>query len=165
MAIARRQAAVRDEAAGGRGGRPRDEVTPDQARLRNGPASRWELDLFSSRNRAITPELTRLIEQYTKSKGHPPSKRTIWIPGQQAAQNTRRTKSEAKRIVAGATGKEEPTEAERLAGWERQVAREEMRALARVHHDARAYAAAHRSVPLGCSDCRNELVAEASEDH
>jgi conjugative relaxase-like TrwC/TraI family protein len=120
---------------------------PDGNGAEVGGVSTEVMDLFSSRNRAITPELARLIEQYTKSKGHPPSKRTIWLLGQQAAQNTRRTKSEAKRIVAGATGKQEPTEAERLAGWERQVAREEMRALARVHHDARGYAAAHRSVP------------------
>jgi hypothetical protein len=120
---------------------------PDGNGAEVGGVSTEVRDLFSSRNRAITPELARLIEQYTNSKGHPPSKRTIWLLGQQAAQNPRRTKSEAKRIVAGATGKEEPTEAERLAGWEQQVAREEMRALARVHHDARAYAAAHRSVP------------------
>jgi len=50
-------------------------------------------------------------------------------------------------MVAGATGKEEPTEAERLAGWERQVAQEEMQALSQVHTAARAYAAAHRMHP------------------
>jgi hypothetical protein len=50
-------------------------------------------------------------------------------------------------MVAGTTGTEEPTEAERLAGWEQQVAREEMRALSQVYTDARAYAAAHRTVP------------------
>jgi hypothetical protein len=112
-----------------------------------GGVSKDVTDLFSSRNRAITPELARLIEQYTKAKGHPPSKRTIWLFGQQAAQNTRRSKAQARRMVAGATGSEEPTEAERLAGWERQVVREEMRALSKVYQDARAYAAAHRTVP------------------
>jgi hypothetical protein len=112
-----------------------------------GGVSQDVMDLFSSRNRAITPELARLIEQYTKAKGHPPSKRTIWLLGQQAAQNTRRSKAQARRMVAGTTGKEEPTEAERLAGWERQVARDELRALSHVHRDARAYAAAHRTVP------------------
>ncbi len=112
-----------------------------------GGVSKDVMDLFSSRNRAITPELARLIDQYTEAKGHPPSKRTIWLLGQQAAQNTRRTKAQARRMVAGATGQDEPTEAERLAGWERQVAREEIRALSRVHQDARAYAAAHRGHP------------------
>ena len=112
-----------------------------------GGVSKDVMDLFSSRNRAITPELARLIDQYTKAKGHPPSKRTIWLLGQQAAQNTRRSKAQARRMVAGATGSEEPTEAERLAGWERQVAREEMQALSQVHAEARAYAAAHRTRP------------------
>jgi hypothetical protein len=112
-----------------------------------GGVSKDVMDLFSSRNRAITPELARLIGQYTKAKGHPPSRRTIWLLGQQAAQNTRRTKAQARRLVAGTTGSEEPTEAERLAGWERQVAREEMQALSQVHQDVRAYAAAHRTHP------------------
>jgi ATP-dependent exoDNAse (exonuclease V) alpha subunit len=112
-----------------------------------GGVSKDVMDLFSSRNRAITPELARLIEQYTKAKGHPPSKRTIWLLGQQAAQNTRRSKAQARRMVAGTTGQEDPAEAERLAGWERQVAREEMQALSRVCQDARAYAAARRTHP------------------
>jgi hypothetical protein len=122
-------------------------LRPDGSGAEVGGVSQEVMDLFSSRNRAITPELARLIEQYAKSKGHPPSKRTIWLLGQQAAQNTRRTKAEARQMVAGATGKEEPAEADRLAGWERQVAREEMRALSHVYQDARAYAAAHRAVP------------------
>ena len=79
---------------------------PDGSGAEVGGVSQEVMDLFSSRNRAITPELARLIEQYTKSKGHPPSKRTIWLLGQQAAQNTRRTKAAAKRMVAGATGKD-----------------------------------------------------------
>jgi TrwC relaxase/AAA domain len=113
-----------------------------------GGVSQEVMNLFSSRNRAITPELARLIDQYTKAKGHPPSKRTIWLLGQQAAQNTRRTKAQARRMVAGTTGQEDPTEAERLAGWEWQVTREEMRALSQVHHDARAYAAAQPATPV-----------------
>jgi conjugative relaxase-like TrwC/TraI family protein len=51
------------------------------------------MDLFSSRSRALTPELKELIGQYQKIHGKAPSKRTIWLLGQQAAQNTRRTKS------------------------------------------------------------------------
>ncbi len=112
-----------------------------------GGVSKDVMDLFSSRNRSITPELARLIDHYTKAKGHPPSKRTIWLLGQQAAQNTRRTKAQARRMVAGTTGKEEPTEAERLAGWERQVTRDETGALSQVHRDARAYAVAHPTTP------------------
>jgi ATP-dependent exoDNAse (exonuclease V) alpha subunit len=108
-----------------------------------GGVSKDVMDLFSSRNRAITPELAKLIDQYTRTKGHPPSKRTIWLLSQQAAQNTRRSKAQARRMVAGTTGSERPTEAERLAGWERQVAREETQALSQVHLAARAYAAAH----------------------
>ena len=142
---------------------------PDGSGAEVGGVSQEVMDLFSSRNRAITPELARLIEQYTKAKGHPPSKRTIWLLGQQAAQNTRRTKAAAQRMVAGATGKEEPTGADRLAGWERQVAREEMRAVSRVHQDARAYAAAHRVVPhVGEQDkarAARVAVAEVQRQH
>jgi hypothetical protein len=42
---------------------------------------------------ALTPELKTLIGQYQTAHGKPPSKRTIWLLGQQAAQNTRRTKA------------------------------------------------------------------------
>ncbi len=44
---------------------------PDGSGAEVGGVSQEVMDLFSSRNRAITPELARLIEQYTKSKGHP----------------------------------------------------------------------------------------------
>ena len=80
-----------------------------------GGVSQDVIDLFSSRSRALTPELKTLISQYQTAHGRPPSKRTIWLLGQQAAQNTRRTKAEARRIVAGQAGTAEPTEAQRLA--------------------------------------------------
>jgi TrwC relaxase len=83
------------------------------------------MDLFSSRARSLTPELKALIGQYQSMHGRPPSKRTIWLLGQQAAQNTRRTKGEARRTVAGRTGTTEPTAAQRLAAWEAQTARRE----------------------------------------
>ena len=86
-----------------------------------GGVSQDVMDLFSSRSRALTPELKALIGQYQKTHGKPPSKRTIWLLGQQAAQNTRRTKAEARRTVAGQTGTAEPTEAQRLAAWEAQT--------------------------------------------
>ena len=66
-----------------------------------GGVSQQVMDLFSSRSRALTPELKQMIRQYTEKHGKPPSKRTVWLLGQQAAQNTRRTKAEARRTVAG----------------------------------------------------------------
>ncbi len=80
-----------------------------------GGVSQDVMDLFSSRSRALTPELKALIGQYQTAHGKPPSKRTIWLLGQQAAQNTRRTKAEARRTVAGQAGTAEPTAAQRLA--------------------------------------------------
>jgi TrwC relaxase len=98
-----------------------------------GGVSQDVMDLFSSRSRALTPELKALIGQYQSMHGRPPSKRTIWLLGQQAAQNTRRTKGEARRTVAGQTGTTEPTAAQRLAAWEAQTARQEAHALSAVH--------------------------------
>ena len=99
------------------------------------------MDLFSSRSRALTPELEALIGQYQKAHGKPPSKRTIWLLGQQAAQNTRRTKAEARRTVAGRAGTAEPTAAQRLAVWEAQTTRREVQALSAVHQEAARFAA------------------------
>ena len=67
-----------------------------------GGVSQDVMDLFSSRFRALTPELKALIGRYQTAHGKPPSKRTIWLLGQQAAQNTRRTKAEARRTAAAA---------------------------------------------------------------
>ena len=108
-----------------------------------GGVSQDVMDLFSSRSRALTPELKALIGQYQTAHGKPPSKRTIWLLGQQAAQNTRRTKAEARRTVAGQTGTVEPTGAQRLAAWESQTARREVQALSTVHEQAAWFAAAH----------------------
>jgi conjugative relaxase-like TrwC/TraI family protein len=99
------------------------------------------IDLFSSRSRALTPELQALIGQYQKTHGKPPSKRTVWLLGQQAAQNTRRTKAEARRAVAGQAGTAEPTAAQRLAAWEAQTARREVQALSAVHEEVARFAA------------------------
>ena len=99
------------------------------------------MDLFSSRSRALTPELKALIGQYQKAHGKPPSKRTVWLLGQQAAQNTRRTKAEARRTVAGQAGTAEPTAAQRLAAWEAQTARREVQALSAVHQEVARFAA------------------------
>jgi len=109
-----------------------------------GGVSQQVMDLSSSRSRALTPELTQMIQQYTQKHGKPPSKRTIWLLGQQAAQNTRRTKAEARRAVAGQTGAAEPSNAQRLDAWEAQTAREEVQAPVRR-------ARASRAVPAPCN--------------
>ncbi len=106
-----------------------------------GGVSQDVMDLFSSRSRALTPELKALIGQYQTIHGKPPSKRTIWLLGQQAAQNTRRTKAEARRTVAGQPGTAEPTTAQRLAAWEAQTARREVQALSAVHQEVARFAA------------------------
>jgi hypothetical protein len=101
------------------------------------------MDLFSSRRRAVTPELTRLISQYERLWGHPPNKRTIWLLGQQAAQNTRRPKSQSRKRVGGEDGDDDADEDARLKGWERQVAATEVRSLTATSGQARGYAAGH----------------------
>ena len=76
-----------------------------------GGVSQDVIDLFSSRAVAVTGELDRLAREYQAVHGRPPSRRTLWLLHQQAGQNTRRTKAEARRTIAGRTGTEEPTAA------------------------------------------------------
>ena len=52
----------------------------------------------------------------------------------------RRTKAEARRTIAGQTGTAEPTGAQRLAAWEAQTVRREVRALSAVHEQVARYA-------------------------
>ena len=115
-----------------------------------GGISQDVMNLFSSRSRALTPELKTLISQYQKTHGKPPSKRTIWLLGQQAAQNTRRTKAEARRTVAGQAGTAEPTAAQRLAAWEAQTARREVQALSAVHQEVARFAVEPPGVHRPC---------------
>ncbi|HEU5385882.1 MAG TPA: MobF family relaxase [Streptosporangiaceae bacterium] len=103
-------------------------------------------DLFSSRAVAVTGELDRLTRQYQAVHGRPPSRRTLWLLHQQAGQNTRRTKAQARRTLAGRTGAAEPTEAQRLAAWEAQTARCEVQALSAVHEQVAAFAASQHTV-------------------
>jgi TrwC relaxase/AAA domain len=98
-------------------------------------------DLFSSRAVAVTGELDRLAREYQAVHGKPPSRRTLWLLHQQAGQNTRRTKAEARRTIAGSTGAVEPTAAQRLAAWEAQTARSEIHALSAVHEQVARFAA------------------------
>ena len=136
-----------------------------------GGVSQDVMDLFSSRSRALTPELTALIGQYQKTHGKPPSKRTIWLLGQQAAQNTRRTKAEARRIVAGQAGAAEPTQAQRLAVWEAQTTRQEAQALSAVHQEVARFAAEYAGrAPAVLDDASKRraariAVAEVQQHH
>ena len=98
-------------------------------------------DLFSSRAVAVTCELERLAREYQAVHGRPPSRRTLWLLHQQAGQNTRRTKAQARRTIAGQTGTAEPTAAQRLAAWEAQAVRRETQALSAVHERVAAFAA------------------------
>ena len=129
------------------------------------------MNLFSARSRALTPELKTLISQYQKTHGKPPSKRTVWLLGQQAAQNTRRTKAEARRTIAGQAGTAEPTGAQRLAAWEAQTARREVQALSAVHQEVARFAAEHAGrAPAVLDDAAKRkaariAVAEVQQHH
>jgi conjugative relaxase-like TrwC/TraI family protein len=129
------------------------------------------MDLFSSRAVAITGELKRLAEDYEAAHGTPPSKRTLWLLHQQAGQNTRRTKKDARRTVAGQTGSEEPTEDERFAAWEAQTTRREIHTLSQVHGQAAGYAADHAGRPRAVLDdaamrrAARIAVAEVQQHH
>ena len=106
-----------------------------------GGVSQDVIDLFSSRAIAVTGELDRLAREYQAVHGKPPSRRTLWLLHQQAGQNTRRTKAQARRTIAGQTGAEEPTAAQRLAAWEAQTAHREVHALSAVHEQVARFAA------------------------
>jgi conjugative relaxase-like TrwC/TraI family protein len=115
---------------------------PDGNGAEVGGVSQGVIGLFSSRAVAVTGELDRLAREYEAVHGKPPSRRTLWLLHQQAGQNTRRTKAQARRTIAGQTGAAEPTAAQRLAAWEAQTARREMQALSAVHEQVAAFAAA-----------------------
>jgi len=106
-----------------------------------GGVSQQVTDLFSSRAVAVTSELERLARQYQAVHGKPPSRRILWLLHQQAGRNTRRTKSQARRTIAGQTGTEEPTAVQRLAAWEAQTVRREVHALSAVHEQVARFAA------------------------
>ena len=106
-----------------------------------GGVSQQVMDLFSSRAVAVTGELKRLAKEYEDKRGKPPSRRTLWLLHQQAGQNTRRTKAEARRTIAGQTGAAEPTAAQRLAAWEAQTVHREVHALSAVHEQVARFAA------------------------
>src|ERR1019366_6883674 len=108
-----------------------------------GGVSQDVMELFSSRAVAVTGELKSLAQDHQDKHGKPPPRRTLWLLHQQAGQNTRRTKTEARRTIAGQTGAVEPTGAQRLAVWEAQTVHREVRALSAVHEQAARYAREH----------------------
>jgi hypothetical protein len=136
-----------------------------------GGISQDVMDLFSSRAVAVTGELGRLAHEYEAVHGKPPSRRTLWLLHQQAGQNTRRTKAQARRTIAGQTGTTEPTQAQRLAAWEAQTARREVQALSAVHEQVAAFAAGHAlRAPAVLDDAAKRTaariaVAEVQKQH
>ena len=77
-----------------------------------GGVSQQVMDLFSARKAALGPEVAKMAEAYRRKYGHEPSKRTLWLMGQQATAMTRRPKSQARKIHGNG---DDAGEAERLA--------------------------------------------------
>jgi hypothetical protein len=118
------------------------------------------MDLFSSRAVAVTGETGRLAREYQAVHRKPPSRRTLWLLHQQAGQNTRRTKAQARRTIAGQTGVAEPTAAQRLAAWQAQTVHRELCALSAVHEQVAAFAAAHaEGAPAVLNDAAKRTAA------
>ena len=125
-----------------------------------GGVSQDVMELFSSRAVAVTGELKRLAREYADKHGKPPARRTLWLLHQQAGQNTRRTKAEARRTIAGQTGTAEPTGAQRLAAWEAQTVHREVRALSAVHEQVARFAAEHAAgAPAVLDDAAKRAAA------
>jgi len=125
-----------------------------------GGVSQDVMDLFSSRAVAVTGELRRLAQEYEGKHGKPPSRRTLWLLHQQAGQNTRRTKGQARRTIAGQTGTAEPTGAQRLAAWEAQTVRREVYALSAVREQVARNATGHAArAPAVLDDAAKRTAA------
>jgi conjugative relaxase-like TrwC/TraI family protein len=105
-----------------------------------GGVSAEVMEQFSSRGVAVSGELARLAAEWERIHGKPPSKRVLWQLHQQAGQNTRRSKGEARRTVNGRVHGTEPSDAERLAEWEAQTTAAEMQGLSEVHVEAERFA-------------------------
>ncbi len=115
-----------------------------------GGVSQPVMDRFSSRARAINGRLRTWVGQYTARHGKPPSRRTIYLMGQEIAKDTRRPKAEAERMAGGKVTGHEVTDEERLKAWEDQTTRDELQVLSAVYAEAKAYA--------GRSMVRHELT-------
>jgi hypothetical protein len=106
-----------------------------------GGVSQQVMDQFSSRARSIDGRLRTWVDQYTRKHGKPPSRRTIYLMGQEIAKDTRRPKAEAKRMAGGKVTGHVVTDEERLKAWEHQTTRDELQVLSAVYAEAKAYAA------------------------
>ena len=114
---------------------------PDGNGAEVGGVSQQVMDQFSSRARAINGKLHAWVDQYTRTHGKPPSRRTIYLMGQEIAKDTRRPKAEAKRMAGGKVTGHVVTDEERLKAWEDQTTADELQILSAVHAEAKAYAA------------------------
>jgi hypothetical protein len=113
-----------------------------------GGISQQVMDQFSSRARAINGKLRTWVGQYTARHGKPPGRRTIYLMGQEIAKDTRRPKTEAKKMAGGKITSHEVTDEERLKAWEEQTTADELQVLSAVHAEAKAYAR-HSARPRG----------------
>jgi hypothetical protein len=104
-----------------------------------GGVSQQVMDQFSSRARAIDGRLRTWVDQYMAKHGKPPSRRTIYLMGQEIAKHTRRPKAEARRMAGGKVS-HVVTDEERLKAWEDQTTSDELQVLSAVHAEAKAYA-------------------------
>lgn len=91
---------------------------------------------FSSRSVAIGPQIAALAAEYERLHGRAPSKRTLWLLGQQAAARTKRSKAESLRTAGGTVHDDDLTEPERMRAWEKQTAADEMQTLSRIYDQA-----------------------------
>jgi conjugative relaxase-like TrwC/TraI family protein len=99
---------------------------------------------FSSRGVAVVGEMARLAEQWkAEHGGKEPSKRTLWLLHQQAGQNTRRKKADARRTAGGKVHDEDLDPLTRMSEWEKQTADDEMAELSLMWRYAEAYAREH----------------------
>ncbi len=105
-----------------------------------GGVSQQVMDRFSSRAQAIDGKLRTWVDQYTAKHGQPPSRRTIYLMGQQIAKDTRRPKAEAKRMAGGKVASHEVTDEERLRAWEEQTTDDEVQVLSAAYAEAKAFA-------------------------
>ena len=105
-----------------------------------GGVSQQVMDRFSSRAQAIDGRLRAWIGQYTARHGTPPSRRTIYLIGQQIAKDTRRPKAQASRMAGGTDTGHLISDEERLQAWEDQTTADELQVLSAVHIEAKAYA-------------------------
>jgi conjugative relaxase-like TrwC/TraI family protein len=105
-----------------------------------GGVSQQVMDRFSSRSQAIDARLRAWVDQYTAKHGKPPSRRTIYLMGQEIAKDTRRPKAEAKRMAGGKDVGHLVSDEERLKAWEEQTTADELQVLSAVYAEAKAYA-------------------------